>query len=147
MIDGGLFRILIADDNVGDARLATEVLYSSQYDYDVFHVDDGVETMKFLRREGVHQDAPRPNVLLLDLNMPRMDGRDVLTALKSDADLRSIPVIVFTVSNRREDVDECYALGANCYLNKPVDFDELETILHSLEQFWFGAVTLPTMSR
>ena len=104
---------------------------------------DGLQAMAFLRREGINAEAPRPDLVLLDLNLPRKDGRRVLAEIKEDDELRRIPVIVLTTSNAPSDVVKCYDLHANCYIVKPVDFDRFERVIRAIEDFWFRFVTLP----
>jgi CheY-like chemotaxis protein len=104
---------------------------------------DGVEALAFLRREGRHAAAPRPDVILLDLNLPRMDGREVLAALKADPALRRIPVVILTTSQDEQDVLRAYELHANCYITKPVDLDQFIAVIQSIESFWLTIVTLP----
>jgi CheY-like chemotaxis protein len=136
-------EILLTEDNPGDARLTEEALERSDLASNLHVAGDGVEAMEFVRREGDHADAPRPDLILLDLNVPRKDGREVLGALKGDADLRRIPVVVLTSSGSREDIVESYDRHANAYLTKPVDFDGFVDVVNKLEGFWLGAVELP----
>ena len=135
--------ILLVEDNPSDVYLTEEALRSVGVTSRLHVASDGVEAMAFLRREGMHAEAPRPDIVLLDLNLPRKDGRRVLVEIKEDEALRRIPIIVLTTSNAPSDVVKCYDLHANCYIVKPVDFDQFETVIRAIEEFWFGYVTLP----
>jgi two-component system, chemotaxis family, response regulator Rcp1 len=137
-------RILIAEDNPGDVRLIREVLRESKIANEVDVTRDGVETMEFLHRAGAYSTAPRPGLILLDLSMPRKDGREVLAELKSDPNFRRIPVVVMTSSAGEEDVIRAYDNHANCYVRKPVDYGQLRTVVEKIESFWFTTVSLPT---
>ena len=139
--------ILLVEDNPSDVYLTEEALRSVGVTSRLHVAADGIEAMAFLRREGMHAEAPRPDLVLLDLNLPRKDGRRVLTEIKEDDMLRRIPIIVLTTSNAPSDVVKCYDLHANCYIVKPVDFDEFETVIRAIEEFWFGYVTLPKVDR
>ncbi len=136
-------EILLVDDNPGDVRLAKEGLKESKVINNLHVVDDGVEAMAFLRKEGNYADAVTPDLILLDLNLPRKDGREVLAEIKGDKDLKRIPIVVLTTSQAEEDVMETYDLHANCYVTKPVDLDQFVNIVKSLNNFWFEMVTLP----
>jgi CheY-like chemotaxis protein len=136
-------EILLVEDNPGDERLTREALKEGKV-YNNFHwVKDGVEAMEFLRRQGKYASAPRPDIILLDLNLPKMDGREVLQAIKTDADLKRIPVVVLTTSKAEEDVLRTYSLHANCYVTKPVDLEKFITVVKSIDAFWLTVVTLP----
>jgi two-component system, chemotaxis family, response regulator Rcp1 len=136
-------EILLVEDNPGDERLTREALKEGKV-YNNFHwVKDGVEAMEFLRRQGKYASAPRPDIILLDLNLPKMDGREVLQAVKTDADLKRIPVVVLTTSKAEEDVLRTYSLHANCYVTKPVDLEKFITVVKSIDAFWLTVVTLP----
>ena len=135
--------ILLVEDGPGDARLANEALKEVKARSNLHVVDDGVEAMAFLRREGKYSDAARPDLILLDLNLPKKDGWEVLTEVKADPSLRSIPVIVFSVSKTEGDIRSAYDLQANCYIAKPDNFDQLVSIVKILEDFWLSFVTLP----
>ncbi len=137
------FDILLVEDNPGDARLAQEALKEGQMASRLKVVVDGVEAMSFLRREGVYVGAPRPNLVLLDLNLPRKDGRQVLAEMKADPELRRIPVVVLTTSQAEQDIMRSYDLHANCYITKPVDLDRFITVVRSIEEYWCSVVTLP----
>lgn len=136
-------EVLLVEDNPGDVRLTREALKEGKVCNNLSIVPDGVEAMAFLRREGPYADAPRPDVILLDLNLPKKDGREVLEEVKSDPALRSIPVVVLTSSEAERDIARAYALHANCYITKPVDLDQFITVVKSIEDFWFSIVKLP----
>jgi two-component system, chemotaxis family, response regulator Rcp1 len=140
---GKPIQILIVEDSPSDAFIVTEALKQGEEPTEIFAVHDGVEAMDFLRQHGKYADAPRPDVILLDLNMPRKDGREVLSEIKSDERLKSIPVIVLTSSAADQDVLTAYRLHANCYLAKPVDFSKFKEMVQTIETFWFRNVTLP----
>lgn len=135
--------ILLVEDNPGDARLAVEALKEGNVSNRLHVVPDGVEAMAFLRREGKYSDAPRPHVVLLDLNLPRKDGRQVLAEVKTDDLLKRIPVVVLTTSQAEQDITRSYDLHANCYITKPVDLDRFITVIRSIEDFWCTVVKLP----
>jgi chemotaxis family two-component system response regulator Rcp1 len=137
------FEILLVEDNPGDARLAQEALKEGRMTSRLKVVVDGVEAMSFLRREGHYAGSPRPNLILLDLNLPRKDGRQVLAELKADEDLRRIPVVVLTTSQAEQDILRSYDLHANCYITKPVDLDRFISVVRSIEEYWCSVVTLP----
>lgn len=137
------FEILLVEDNPGDARLAQEALKEGRMTSRLKVVVDGVEAMSFLRREGQYAGSPRPNLILLDLNLPRKDGRQVLAELKADEDLRRIPVVVLTTSQAEQDILRSYDLHANCYITKPVDLDRFISVVRSIEEYWCSVVTLP----
>ena len=136
-------QILLVEDNPGDVELTREALHDTKVHMHLSVVPDGVEAMAFLRREGGYADAPRPDLILLDLNLPRKDGRGVLAEVKGDASLRHIPVVVLTSSQAEQDIVRAYELHANCYVTKPVDLDQFVKIVRSIEQFWFTVVKLP----
>ncbi len=141
---GKVIDILLVEDNPGDVRLAQEALKESKIRNKLYVVDDGVEAMAFLRRQGKYADAPRPDLILLDLNLPRKSGREVLAEVKTDENLKRIPVVVLTVSRAEEDVVKCYNHYANCYITKPLDFNNFMKVTRQIEQFWLTIVTLPT---
>ncbi len=141
---GTLVEILLVEDNAGDARLTREAFMDCKLLNALHHVQDGVEAMAFLRREGPYGNAPRPDLILLDLNLPRMDGREVLAAVKCDADLRRIPVLILTTSNDEQDVLKAYHLHANCFITKPVRLEDFLKVVQSIEGFWLSVVRLPT---
>lgn len=137
-------RILLVEDNPGDANLVLEVFAEGNVTAAIDHVEDGVEAMAFLRRQGRHENAKRPDLVLLDLNLPRKDGRWVLKEMKADSNLRSIPVIVLTTSEAETDINEAYQNGVNCYLTKPIDFDDFIKLVQVLKDFWLTAAKLAT---
>ena len=136
-------HILLVEDNPGDVRLTVEALRDAKVANELHVVGDGEEAIKFLRSEGRYIDAPRPDLVLLDLNLPRLDGRDVLAEIKTDPDLAKIPIIVLTSSSAERDIQQAYGLHANCYVAKPVDFTEFIDAVRSLEAFWLKIVRLP----
>jgi two-component system, chemotaxis family, response regulator Rcp1 len=136
-------EILLVEDSPGDVRLTREALREGKVRNNLSVVPDGVEALAFLRREGRYAGSPRPDVILLDLNMPRMDGRQVLATIKADDDLRRIPVVVLTTSRDEHDILQSYNLHANCYITKPVDLDQFINVVRSIEGFWLTVVTLP----
>ena len=136
-------EILMVEDSPTDAQLTVEALHAAKIVNRLNHVEDGVEAMQFLRQEGPYADAPRPDLILLDLNLPRKDGREVLAELKRDPDLKVIPVVILTTSRSEEDVLRSYQLHANCYITKPVDFTKFMEVVKAIESFWLTIVTLP----
>jgi two-component system, chemotaxis family, response regulator Rcp1 len=136
-------EILLVEDNPGDVRLTREALQEGKVRNNLYVAPDGVEALRFLRREGEHHGAVRPDLILLDLNLPRKDGREVLDEIKRDAGLRSIPVVVLTTSQAEQDICRAYELHANCYVTKPVDLDQFITVVQTIENFWFTIVKLP----
>ncbi len=135
--------ILLVEDSPTDVLLAQEALEQAKVLNHLHVVSDGVEAMQYLRREAPYQDAVRPDLVLLDLNLPRKDGREVLAEIKGDPDLRRIPVVVLTTSKAEEDILRAYGLHANCYVAKPVDFDQFTLVVKAIENFWFTIVSLP----
>jgi len=140
-------EILMIEDNPGDVRLAREALREGKVRNHLSVASDGVEGLAFLRREGMYQDAPTPDLLLLDLNLPRKNGREVLAEIKADPRLRHIPAVILTSSRAEQDVAQAYELMANCYVVKPVDLPQLIAVMQSIEHFWFQVVTLPAAAR
>ena len=140
-------EVLLVEDNPGDVRLTREALRDGKVHNNLSVAPDGVEALAFLRREGKYQDAPRPDVILLDLNLPKKDGREVLEEIKADPGLRNIPVVILTSSEAERDIAQAYALHANCYVTKPVDLDQFIHVVRSIEDFWFSIVKLPPDSR
>ena len=136
-------EILLIEDNAGDARLAKEALRDAKVANNLNWVPDGVEAMAYLRREGQYGKAPRPDLILLDLNLPRKDGREVLSAIKADEKLKRIPVVILTTSQAEEDILKAYHLNANCYISKPVDLDQFIKVVRTIEDFWLTIVKLP----
>jgi two-component system, chemotaxis family, response regulator Rcp1 len=137
-------EVLLVEDNPGDVRLTKEALREGKVRNNLHVAPDGVEALAFLRREGPYEDAVRPDLILLDLNLPRKDGREVLSEIKRDDTLRHIPVVVLTSSQAEQDILRAYDLHANCYVSKPVDLDQFITVVKSIENFWFTIVKLPT---
>ncbi len=135
--------ILLVEDNPGDVRLTKEALSDAKVLNTLTVAVDGLEALAALRREGQFADAPRPDIILLDLNLPRKDGRAVLAEIKEDPELRRIPVVVLTTSKAEEDVLRTYDLHANCYITKPIDLEQFITVVKSIEDFWFTVVKLP----
>lgn len=142
-ITGIPIEILMVEDNPGDARLAIESLRDAKVNNTMHVVEDGVEAIAFLRREGQFNNSPRPDVILLDLNLPRKNGREVLAEIKGDPDLHRIPVVILTSSQAEADIIASYDLHANCYINKPVDLDQFIQVVRSIESFWLSIVSLP----
>jgi len=136
-------QILLVEDNPGDVRLTVEALKEGKVHNDLNVVSDGVEALAFLRHEGKYTSAPTPDLILLDLNLPRKDGREVLAEIKSDGRLKHIPVVILTTSRAEQDVFKSYDLHANCYVTKPVDLDQFMSVVKSIEDFWLTVVTLP----
>jgi CheY-like chemotaxis protein len=136
-------EILLVEDNPGDVRLAEEALIDARMANNLRVVSDGVAALAYLRREGPYENAPRPDLVLLDLNLPKKDGREVLGEIKEDPDLRTIPVVVLTTSDAEVDVVRSYELHANAYVRKPVDFDAFIEVIRTIEDFWFSVVKLP----
>ena len=136
--------ILLVEDNPGDVRLTQEALRESKVLNELHVVRDGEEAMSFLRQNGQYADAPRPGLILLDLNLPKKDGREVLAEIKSDKQLKSIPVVILTTSNAEIDIMKTYENHANCFITKPVNLEQFITIIESIESFWLTIVQLPT---
>lgn len=141
------FEVLLVEDNPGDVRLTREALKDAKVMVNLSIVQDGVEAIEFLRRQGKYPASPRPELILLDLNLPRKNGREVLAEIKDDPDLKSIPVVVLTTSSSDEDVFRSYQLHANCYIRKPVDLDGFMKVVHSIDDFWLSVVSVPRVSR
>jgi two-component system, chemotaxis family, response regulator Rcp1 len=135
--------VLLVEDSPGDVRLTQEAFLDAATAIDLRVAADGVDAMAFLRREGVHADAPRPDFILLDLNLPKMDGREVLAHIKEDEDLKTIPTVILTTSDAEVDILTSYQLQANCYLSKPVQLEEFEGLVKSINDFWLTKVRLP----
>jgi CheY-like chemotaxis protein len=136
-------EILLVEDNPGDVRLTRETLKDFTQLNHLTVVGDGIEAMAFLRREGKYAKASRPDLILLDLNLPRKDGREVLAEIKVDEQLKRIPVVILTTSGAEQDILSTYELHANCYITKPVDLDQFSAVVKSIESFWFTTVRLP----
>jgi CheY-like chemotaxis protein len=142
--DGGMpIEVLLVEDSPGDVRLTQEAFRDANRSVHLHVAFDGVEAMAFLRREGVHGAAPRPDLILLDLNLPKMDGREVLAHIKEDDSLKTIPTVILTTSEAEADIVKSYELRANCYLSKPVQLDAFESIVKSINDFWLTKVKLP----
>jgi CheY-like chemotaxis protein len=135
--------ILLVEDNPGDVRLTKEALKEAKLLNTIAHVPDGVEAVAYLRREGKYKDAVRPDLILLDLNLPKKDGREVLAEIKNDPELKRIPVVILTTSRAEQDILKAYNLHANCYITKPVDLDQFVRVAKSIDDFWFTMVRLP----
>ena len=142
-IDALAVDILLVEDNPGDVRLTKEALKDAKVLNEVYVAKDGVEAMEFLTKKGKFKEAPIPDMILLDLNLPRKDGREVLAEIKKDPKLKHIPVIILTTSKADEDIIKTYNLHANAYITKPVDLNRFVEIIHALEEFWFTIVKLP----
>jgi CheY-like chemotaxis protein len=136
-------HVLLVEDNPGDVQLTQEAFREANVYIQLHVVTDGVEAMRFLKREGTHTLAPRPDLILLDLNLPRMDGREVLFQIKTNANLQTIPVVILTTSQAETDIVKSYELHANCYLNKPVEWDAFASLVKSINDFWLTKVRLP----
>jgi chemotaxis family two-component system response regulator Rcp1 len=136
-------EILLVEDNPGDVRLTQEALKESKMLNILNVANDGVEAMEFLRRQGKFTNVNRPDLILLDLNLPRKDGREVLDEIKSDDELKRIPVVVLTTSKAEEDIIRMYTRQANCYITKPIDFDQFILVIKAIEEFWLTIVKLP----
>jgi two-component system, chemotaxis family, response regulator Rcp1 len=135
--------ILVVEDNPGDARLIEEVLRVYKNNYHLHLVEDGVEAMNFLHKEGKYSNSPRPDLILLDLNLPKKDGREVLAEIKSDVSFKMIPVVIMTTSQAEEDIIKAYSLHANCFVTKPLELDQFNKTIKSIVEFWYALVKLP----
>lgn len=138
------FSILLIEDNPGDVRLTKEAFKEGNISMDLSVVMDGVEAIQYLHKQAPFEGVRTPDLILLDLNLPKKDGREVLKDIKEDPDLRRIPVVVLTTSNAESDILKSYNLYANCYINKPVDFDSFFNVIKSIEEFWLSTVMLPS---
>jgi CheY-like chemotaxis protein len=136
--------VLLVEDSAAEARLAREALRETAVPVELHVASDGVEALDFLRRQGEFQNAPRPSLVLLDLNLPRKDGREVLSDMKGDADLRRIPVVILTTSQAQADIERAYELHANCYIQKPLELDGFIDIVKSISRYWLQTAELPT---
>jgi chemotaxis family two-component system response regulator Rcp1 len=136
-------NVLLVDDSPGDVRLTREAFREADEAVDLHVAVNGSDAMSFLRREGAHSDAPRPDLILLDLNMPKMDGREVLAHLSKDDDLKTIPTVILTTSDAEPDIQISYRLHANCYLCKPIEYEKFEILLRDIRNFWLNTVRLP----
>lgn len=144
---GAPIEVLLVEDNPGDVRLTREALRDNKVHIHLSLVEDGVEAVTFLRREGKYANAPRPDLILLDLNLPRKDGREVLKEIKGDGDLKQIPVVILTTSTAEQDILRTYDFHANCYITKPVDFEQFLRVVKAIEDFWLIVVKLPKGGR
>jgi CheY-like chemotaxis protein len=143
-IPGGMqLQVLLVEDSPGDVRLTQEAFREANMSLHLHVAYDGVEAMMFLRHEGIYADSPRPDLILLDLNLPKMDGREVLSRVKEDPDLKSIPIVILTTSAAEVDIAKSYQLQANCYLSKPVQLDAFESLVKSINEFWLTKAKLP----
>lgn len=140
-------EILLVEDNPADIRLTQEIFKDCRVLNNLHVAKDGIEALDFLRKQGNFKDTPMPDIILLDLNLPKKDGREVLAEIKNDTELRSIPVIVLTTSEAEQDIVRSWNLGANCYITKPVDLNQFIRVVHSIEDFWLTIVKLPTRLR
>jgi two-component system, chemotaxis family, response regulator Rcp1 len=138
-----LIQILLVEDSPTDAKLTLTALNLAKVANQVSHVEDGVQAMEFLQHQGKYAGAPRPDLILLDLNLPRKDGREVLEELKADPKFNTIPVVVLTTSKAEQDILRSYQLHANCYITKPVNFEQFLEVIKSIEKFWLSVVVLP----
>jgi two-component system, chemotaxis family, response regulator Rcp1 len=136
-------EILLVEDNPGDARLAMEALKDSKLKNNLYIAEDGIEAMDFLNRKGKYSQMPRPDLILLDLNLPKKDGREVLAEVKSNDDFKRIPIVILTISRAEEDIFKTYNLHANCYVTKPLDLEQFMKVVKSIEDFWLTIVKLP----
>ena len=136
-------EILLVEDSLGDARLTLEALRENKVLNHMHHVNDGIEAMEYLHKQGQYAEASRPDLILLDLNMPKMDGREVLQKIKQDPNLKRIPVVILTTSKAEEDIMKSYDLNANCYISKPVDLDQFMEVIKSIKNFWLTVVEFP----
>ena len=141
--EGMSIEVLLVEDSPGDVRLTKEVFRDTNMDIRLHVASDGLEAMAFLRQKGDHVNSPRPDLILLDLNLPKMDGRQVLAQIKEDASLKTIPTVILTTSESEADIVKSYQLQANCYLSKPVQLDAFENIVKSINDFWLTKVKLP----
>jgi two-component system, chemotaxis family, response regulator Rcp1 len=141
--EGRPMEVLLVEDSPGDVRLTQEAFREANTSIRLHVTTDGVEAMAFLRHEGIHASAPRPDIILLDLNLPKMDGREVLAHIKEDASLKTIPTVILTTSEAEADIVRSYQLHANCYLSKPVQLESFETLVKSINSFWLQEVKLP----
>jgi chemotaxis family two-component system response regulator Rcp1 len=141
--DPKVVEVLLIEDSPGDVRLTREAFRDANLSVRLHVAEDGVEAMAFLRREGTHDEAPRPDLILLDLNLPKMDGREVLALIKKDEKFRTIPTVILTTSEAESDIVKSYQLQANAYLSKPVQLDAFESLVKSISDFWLNKVKLP----
>jgi two-component system, chemotaxis family, response regulator Rcp1 len=145
--EGKPMKILLVEDNKSDARLAIEALRDSKIDNRIYHMRDGVEAMDFLHKKDIFAESPRPDLILLDLNLPKKDGREVLAELKQDEDLKRIPVVILTISSDEADILSTYNLHANCYITKPIDLDQFLRVVKGIVDFWLTIARLPDSAK
>ena len=143
----GIIDVLLVEDSPGDVRLTQEAFREANGSIRLHVASDGVEAMSFLNREGINANAPRPDLILLDLNLPRLDGREVLALIKENDSLKTIPTVILTTSEAEADIVKSYQLRANCYLSKPVQLDAFEALVGSINDFWLNKVKLPTQKQ
>lgn len=143
VLESSLLQVLLVEDNPGDVRLTQEAFKDAKVQLEMHVAVDGIEAMEFLHREGKFTESPRPDLILLDLNLPRKDGRDVLAEIKGDPLLMTIPVVILTTSASDVDIESSYMLHANCYISKPVDMEGFLTVVKSIDDFWLSVVKLP----
>lgn len=137
-------RILLIEDNPGDVRLIQEAIKASGYDIDLYVLTDASEAIAYLQNNRIGSEAcPKPDLILLDLNLPKIDGREILAMVRQDEKLKTIPVIILTISQAEEDINQCYTMYCNCYIRKPFEIDQLIQLIDCIIIFWFGVVTLP----
>jgi CheY-like chemotaxis protein len=137
-------EVLLVEDNPGDVRLTREALKEGRMWSNLHVVEDGEVALAFVRQQGAYTNAPRPDIILLDLNLPKINGREVLSNIKADENLKRIPVVILTTSQSEEDILKAYNLNANCYITKPVDFDQFLKVVRAIEEFWLTIVKLPS---
>jgi two-component system, chemotaxis family, response regulator Rcp1 len=137
------FNILLVEDNPGDARLAQEALTENHIKHILYHVEDGLQALDFLHNRGMYGTSPRPDLILLDLNLPKINGHQVLAEIKSDESLRKIPVVILSISGSDKDIERSYELNANCYITKPLDINEFIEVFGRIQTFWLKTVRLP----
>jgi len=142
--EGMPLQILLVEDSAGDVRLTLEAFKDAKVHVKLHVASDGAEAMAFLRREGTHSNVPRPDLILLDLNLPKKDGREVLAEVKGDSNLQTIPVVILTTSESEADILKSYSLHANCYITKPVSLDGFLKVVKSIDDFWLTVVKLPS---
>lgn len=136
-------EILLVEDNPGDVRLTQEAFKNSSFKVNINIVNDGAKAIEYLYKKGVYTDSPTPELILLDLNLPRKNGKEVLEIIKTDDKLKKIPIVVLTTSQSEDDINSAYNLHANCYITKPMDFDDFSEVIHSIENFWLSTTQLP----
>jgi chemotaxis family two-component system response regulator Rcp1 len=141
--DTTIFHILLVEDNPGDARLVKEALKESKINHILYHVEDGLKALDFLHKKELYKSAPQPDLVLLDLNLPKISGLQVLSVIKSEEDLKKIPVVVLSISRAEKDIEESYKLNANCYVTKPLDLIEFIDVFERIQNFWLKTVRLP----